>query len=77
MRILSNNKFRQCIFCWLLLLVSFSVAGQGLPVTSPEEVGLSSVRLNRITNAMNDWTSEGKMPGMVTLGGPAWESCLL
>jgi len=44
-----------------------SMAGQGLPVTSPEKAGLSSERLNRIGSVMNDYIEKGKIPGMVTL----------
>jgi CubicO group peptidase (beta-lactamase class C family) len=55
----------------LLLLILFTtpltIAGQGLPVESPEKAGLSTECLNRIDAVMNDYIQNGKMPGMVTM----------
>ncbi len=36
-----------------------------LPLTSPEQVGLSAARLARITSWMKGWVDSGKLPGMV------------
>ena len=36
-----------------------------LPLTSPEQVGLSAARLARITHWMKGWVDSGKLPGMV------------
>jgi CubicO group peptidase (beta-lactamase class C family) len=67
MGIFYSDKFQKIILLKILFAVCISVSGQGLPLTKPENVGLSSERLNRISAAMKDWTSSGKMPGMVTM----------
>ena len=36
-----------------------------LPLTSPEQVGLSAARLARITSWMKGWVDSGKLPGVV------------
>jgi CubicO group peptidase (beta-lactamase class C family) len=36
-----------------------------LPLTSPEQVGLSAARLARITSWMKGWVDSGKLPGML------------
>ncbi len=43
------------------------LTGQGLPSSSPEEVGLSSERLNRLDSVMQAYISSGKVPGVVTV----------
>lgn len=67
MEIIHSNKIQRILVIQILLLITFSVFGQGLPLTNPKEVGLSPERLNRIETAMKDYTGTGKMPGMVTL----------
>lgn len=68
MKHLCSSIFQRIIILFLILfLTEISVSGQGLPLTVPEEVGLSSDRLNRIEKRMNEYTATGKMPGMVTL----------
>jgi CubicO group peptidase (beta-lactamase class C family) len=39
----------------------------GLPVATPEEVGLSSERLERIDSAMQDYVDRDKLAGMITV----------
>ena len=36
-----------------------------LPLTSPEQVGLSAARLARITSWMKGWVDSGKLPGLL------------
>jgi CubicO group peptidase (beta-lactamase class C family) len=67
MAIFHSCKSKRYITLLVLIFVTISVFGQGLPLTNPKEVGLSSERLSRIETAMNDYTGTGKMPGMVTL----------
>jgi CubicO group peptidase (beta-lactamase class C family) len=51
-----------------LCVVSFTVAAQGLPrASSPEEVGLSSARLQRLTETFKAEIDKGTMPGAVLL----------
>jgi len=47
------------VFCLTLSLV----LGGGLPVTSPEQVGLSSERLNRINTVMREHVEAGRLAG--------------
>ena len=56
----------------LLTLVSFAllagvVWAQGLPTAKPEEVGLSSERLERVSRALRSEIEAGKIPGAVAL----------
>ncbi|MEO8961064.1 MAG: serine hydrolase domain-containing protein, partial [Ginsengibacter sp.] len=43
------------------------VSSQGIKVSSPESVGISSARLNRIDPVINDYVNKGKIPGVVAL----------
>jgi CubicO group peptidase (beta-lactamase class C family) len=48
--------------------IAFSAFAQGLPKASqPEEVGLSSVRLKRVTSTLQGDIDSGKIPGAVVL----------
>lgn len=67
MLILLSGRFQKFILLQLLVFVCSSVFGQGFPLVSPKEVGLSPERLSRIETRMNEYTGTGKMPGMVTL----------
>ena len=59
---------KKALFVLITFLISYSlVSGQGIPVASPEKVGLSSERLNRIGSVMNVFIDSGKIPGMVTM----------
>jgi CubicO group peptidase (beta-lactamase class C family) len=41
--------------------------GQGLPATTPESVGLSSQRIERLERTMQQYVDEGRIAGVVTL----------
>lgn len=41
--------------------------GQELPRTTPEAVGMSSQRLDRLTNALGGYVADGKLPGAVAM----------
>jgi CubicO group peptidase (beta-lactamase class C family) len=45
--------------------LSFGAAAQGLPKVSPEEAGLSSERLNRLTQTFQHDVDRGEIPGAV------------
>jgi len=47
--------------------VSLVAAGQTLPTATPEEVGLSSSRLARLTEVLKDNIAKGEIPGAVLL----------
>ena len=53
----------------LVTLLSFPgfVWAQGLPTAKPEEVGLSSERLERVSRALRGEIEAGKIPGAVAL----------
>ncbi|MCZ6679929.1 MAG: serine hydrolase [Candidatus Poribacteria bacterium] len=51
------------IFCCLVTTVS----GQGLPTATPEDVGLSSTRLQRISPVMQRYVDDGKLAGVMTM----------
>jgi len=60
----------------LLMVVTGAAFGQGLPVASPESVGLSAERLERIGAAVERQIEEKRLAGAVTLvarkGRAAW-----
>jgi len=51
----------------LLLLVPGAAWSQGLPTATPEEVGLSSQKLARVTEAVKGEIAKGRYPGAVAL----------
>src|SRR5688572_12459929 len=57
----------------LAFLFALALAGaplswaQGLPVTTPESVGMSTGRLKRINETMKRYIDDGKIAGVVTL----------
>jgi CubicO group peptidase (beta-lactamase class C family) len=53
-------------FLILFFLAQF-VPGQGLPTAKPEQVGLSSKRLERINPIMQSYIDQGKLPGLITM----------
>ena len=53
---------------FLILIFYVPIASsQGLPTVTPEEVGISSPRLDRLKPAMQDYVSQNKLPGLITL----------
>ena len=57
---------RRCVaLVTLISLVVFTthVWAQGLPTAKPEQVGLSSERLERVTRALRGEIEAGKIPG--------------
>lgn len=50
-----------------LLLGAAPLLAQGLPRATPEEVGLSSERLERLTDALEGYVSDGALAGAVAL----------
>lgn len=62
--LISNNLLR--IFFLVQFFPSFVLA-QGIKVSSPESVGLSLARLNRIDPVINDYVNKGKIPGAVAI----------
>src|SRR5262244_2217131 len=50
-----------CLFTWVI------ADAQSLPSTRPEQVGLSSERLNKITAALKADAAKGVIPGAVLL----------
>ena len=55
------------IFVLGLLYLALPAVGQSLPQTAPEDVGLSSVRLERLNAAMQHYVDENKLAGIVTM----------
>jgi CubicO group peptidase (beta-lactamase class C family) len=49
--------------CWAVT----SAPGQGLPTTTPEKVGLSSERLERLEEVMQEYVDQKKAAGMITM----------
>ena len=63
-----ENKLKKLVCVYLLLFCITTLAfGQGLPVVVPEEVGVSTQRLERIRPVMQDYTDKEKLPGFLTV----------
>lgn len=62
----SKNIFPWTFACLFLLLAS-SLAGQAIPATAPEDVGLSSERLARIRAVFQEEIDRGELAGAVAL----------
>jgi len=54
---------------WLVLsvVVSVSMFAQGMPRAEPEDVGLSSVRLQRLSDVFQGYVNDGRLAGAVAL----------
>ena len=55
----------------LALLIAIAVSGplraQELPLAEPDEVGMSSARLDRLTAVLDEYVAEGRLPGSVAM----------
>lgn len=60
-----GNRMLSCVLA--LLAFAATAWAQGLPVAKPEEVGLSSQRLARVTAAFKAMSDEGRIAGAVML----------
>jgi CubicO group peptidase (beta-lactamase class C family) len=58
-------KTHRFLFSLLLLALPLSTLAQSLPVASPESVGMSAERLERVGTAIEHGISSGEMPGAV------------
>src|SRR5262245_19850050 len=54
-------------FAALLVVGSIGITSKELPLSRPEEVGLSSERLARMDKAIHEYVDAGRTPGVVTL----------
>ena len=55
------------IACFVVLAAVPTAAEEEVPITRPEDVGMSSERLERIAPAMKRLIDAGKIPGTVTV----------
>jgi len=63
----SRNDLTAFAVVFALLLVPQTLAGQGLARVTPEEVGMSSERLDRLSLALENYVDEGRLAGAVTI----------
>ena len=64
----NQTIFLRLVVCFILFCCIPSLLhAQGLPITRPEDVGLSSQRLERIRPRMQSYVDSGKLPGVMTL----------
>lgn len=56
-----------CLFLCVAIYSHHWVAGETLPKTKPDNVGLSSDRIKRIDRALQSWVNDGKIAGAVIL----------
>lgn len=55
------------LMCLIFISFYFKLVAQPLPVAKPEEVGMSSERLQRLSSVFKDYAESGKMSGSVIL----------
>ena len=58
---------RRSLLALALLLIGQLAAGQSPVRSTPEEVGVSSAHLQRLSRALKDYVADGRLPGAVTL----------
>jgi CubicO group peptidase (beta-lactamase class C family) len=58
---------RLCTLLLLLLSATPAFAADHLEISRPEDVGMSSERLERVTRSMQGYVDRGEVPGVVTL----------
>ena len=59
--------FTTLTFFLILFFLPQQVPGQGLPTAKPEDVGLSSTRLDRIKPVIQSYVDQGKLAGLITM----------
>ena len=62
-----HNRLTPLVILVALLLVPQALVAQGLVRVSPEEVGMSSERLDRLSLALEGYADEGRLAGAVTI----------
>ncbi len=62
-----TRTFRGALAVAAVLVAPIALRGQELPGAAPESVGLSSERLERVTDALEDYVSRGRLPGAVAM----------
>ena len=63
----SHNRLTALVVVFVLLLVPQTLVAQGLVRVTPEEVGMSSDRLDRLSLALESYVDEGRLAGAVTI----------
>ena len=58
---------RSALSVVLLLTLTVSALAQGQPNATPESIGMSGERLQRLSTAMKQAVDEGQVAGLVTL----------
>lgn len=73
---MENSRFRvkkaislSLRFCVAVVIFSAGVTAQGLPVTSPQSVGMNAAKLDQIEELVNKDIGDKKLPGAVVLVG--------
>ena len=62
-----NGLKRLTFACLLLFCITTFAFGQELPMAVPEEVGISTERLERIRPVMQGYVDDGQLPGFLTV----------
>ena len=63
----SHNRLKALVVVFALLLIPQTLVAQGLVRVTPEEVGMSSERLDRLSLALESYVDEGRLAGAVTI----------
>lgn len=61
------TKFKIAIFCLSIFLTAPCILVQAVQTVSPEQVGMSSQRLQRLDKVLTEYVEEGKLPGAAAL----------
>jgi CubicO group peptidase (beta-lactamase class C family) len=62
-----TKNLNRLIFILSVLFIVESAFAKNPPIVKPEEVGMSSQRLERLDKVMDDYVRQGKLPGAVAL----------
>ena len=64
---MQSRIFLTAVACSLAALPGLRALAEGLPRARAESVGMSSARLDRLTDVTHDWVDQGHIAGVVTL----------
>lgn len=67
MKLLSERKALLAASLYAITLASGTAMARNLPTASPESVGMSSERLERLDAVTHQWVDDGRIAGVVTL----------
>ena len=64
---MQQTYFSRLLAIVILFWVAFPSAGQELQIGNPEQLGVSTERLSKLTQSLDEFVNSGRLPGTVTI----------